>query len=550
MRDTPNVFSTPGFWIRCSLTVLPLGYLVASFWARSQGGPAWLWFNLDPDYFYLLDSLNIINLTTPGHVYHPGTTVQWLGALILKIAHWGASAGAITAKVLADPESSLRLMSTVFVLINGIAAWALGAVGLRVFGGVLAAWFLQMAPFISMVILKHGYHVKPEALLLATAMMLAAVSVLSLSPGLLARRRWRFAVGFGVIAGFGVATKITAFPVFLLPVFVLAGARDGFWGGVKAVALYAAVALAALVVFTLPAVGAYDVFFDWMVTVFQGNSAYGGTVPSADLTAYPLQVLKLFKRPAFHVVFILSIVTVVFAVRRRNDIEPAASAAEVRLLAGITVSQLAHVLLVAKQANAIYLIPSFVLIPLAFVLVWRLGGALLARPLGPGVAVLLAALVLAQGFGVSKLAREQAEKRDGAVSLDMERFGGCARVYSYAASSKSYALMLGDYVTGGRFAGRLAALGAGNDYWLEHWWDQRRMVFRDWRGPEDMAGVLKRYPCVAYRATDWPTLERLLPRTMPGQVIDKICKAGAETIATRGVDCRGNMLKTESPKSP
>jgi len=36
--------------------------MAAAFWTRAQGGPMWLWFNLDPDYFYLLDSLNIINL--------------------------------------------------------------------------------------------------------------------------------------------------------------------------------------------------------------------------------------------------------------------------------------------------------------------------------------------------------------------------------------------------------------------------------------------------------------------------------------------------------
>ena len=246
-------------------------------------------------------------------------------------------------------------------------------------------------------------------------------------------------------------------------------------------------------------------------------------------------------------VFILSALTLGGAAWRWRRGRPLPGP-EVRLLAGITMLQFAHVLLVAKQPNAIYLIPSFVLIPLAFVLVWRLGERLLARPLGPGVAVLLAALVAAQGFGVSKLGREQAEKRDQAAIMDMERFGGCARVYSYAASSRSYALMLGDYVTGGRFAGRLASSAASGEFWLEHWWDQKRMVFRGWRGPENMAGALIRYPCVVYRATDWPTLERLLPRTMPGPAIDKICKAGAETIATRGVDCDGRPLLGINPE--
>ena len=60
-----------------------------------------------------------------------------------------------------------------------------------------------MMPLISMVVLKNSYHVKPEALLLFTVLALAAVSVLSLKPGLLERRRRCFAVAFGVVAGFG-----------------------------------------------------------------------------------------------------------------------------------------------------------------------------------------------------------------------------------------------------------------------------------------------------------------------------------------------------------
>ncbi len=141
-------------------------------------------------------------------------------------------------------------------------------------------------------------------------------------------------------------------------------------------------------------------------------------------------------------------------------------------------------------------------------------------------------------------------KRDQALSVDMARFDACARVYSYAASSRSFALLLADYVTGARFSNRLAAQGPGNDFWLEHWWDQRRLVFRGWRGPENMAGTLKKYPCTVYRATHWGIIAQLLPETVSVSAFDEICKAGGETIATRGIDCGGKILKTNSPKTP
>ena len=539
MEKRQEIRPVPGLAARWTLLALPLCYIAAALWVRSQGGPSWLWFNLDPDYFYLLDALNIVNLTTPGHVYHPGTTVDWLGALVLWAANPGASADAVTGAVLADPETHLRLIGTVFIVLNALGVLVLGAAGWRVFGDLPAAAFLQLAPFISTVVLKHSIHVKPEALLLLTVLMLAAVAVLTLQPGLPDRHKGRFAAAFGVIAGFGVASKITALPVFLLPLFVL--------GGVRPIILYGVWALAALIVFTLPALGAYDVIFAWMAKVSQGTGAYGGAGAGADWNVYLKGILKLFKRPAFHVVFILSGLTLIGAWWRSRQGRPA-PAPEVRLLAGIWVAQLAHVLLVAKQPNAIYMIPSFVLIPLALVLVWRLAAGMLAdrpgavRVLGPGLVVLLAALVAAQGYGVSKLGRQLGRDHKAALSIDNGRFGRCARINLYASSNPSFALMLGDYVTGSRFSDRLAAIRPANDYWLEHWWDQSRLVLRGWRGPEDITQVLNRFPCVVYRGTNWRPMDRLMPEAVPGLRFDAKCKAGKETIAVAGVDCDGRAI--------
>ena len=50
---------------------------------RNHAGPFWLWSNLDPDYAYLLDILNIINNDWPKLIVHPGITVDTIGAFIL-----------------------------------------------------------------------------------------------------------------------------------------------------------------------------------------------------------------------------------------------------------------------------------------------------------------------------------------------------------------------------------------------------------------------------------------------------------------------------------
>ena len=536
MQNRPPIRPGQDLAARLSLAALPACFMAAALAARSAGGPTWLWFNLDPDYFYLLDALNIVNLTTPGHVYHPGVAVEWLAALVLKAAHPFDAGAAIAAQVLVDPEHHLRLIGDFFIVLGALALLAVGVVGRRVFGGLTAPWLLQMAPFLSMVILKQSYRVKPESLLVLTTLALIAVATLTLEPGLMERHRRRFAVGFGVIAGFGVATKITALPVFLLPVFVLGGPR---W-----IALYAASAFAALIVFTLPAVGAYDVFLAWMTKVSLASSAYGGGPAGViDWARYPAGVAKLVRRPAFVLPLALGALALAWAAWRRNDGRPL-PAPEVRLIAGIVAAQLAHVLMVAKQPNAIYLIPSLALSALAIVGLWRLAAAIVgegagARRLERGMSALLALLLVAQAAGVAGLARGLADDRDRALAVDDGRFRACARVYSYSASSPSFALMLGDFMTGSRFVDRLAGILPANDYWLEHWWDQSRVVFRAVRGPADMTATLARYPCAVLRGGHWPLIKTFLGALAPGLSFDATCSTRDETIFVNGAGCEG-----------
>ncbi|HEX9701450.1 MAG TPA: hypothetical protein VGA19_01265 [Rhodospirillales bacterium] len=540
MQDGPPIRRDRNTASGLSLLVLPGVYAAAALWSRAAGGPAWLWFNLDPAYFYLLDALNLINLTAPAIVYHPGIPVTWLGALVLKAAHPLAGADALTGMVLADPEFHLRLIGGVFVALNALALLAVGVAGRRACRSLTAAWFLQSAPFLSMVILKHSYHVKPEALLLATTLLLIAAAMLTLEPGLVERHRRRFAVGFGVIAGFGVAVKITAFPVFVLPLFVVGGPR---W-----MIVYGASALASLVVFMLPAAGAADVFVAWMTKVALGTGAYGGGPAGfVDWTQYPASVLKLFKRPVFHVPFVLAALTLAWAWRRRR--ERPLDVPALRLLAGVVAAQLAQALIVAKQPNAMYMIPSLVLSAPAVVVLWRLLAPAVAgraagradgpRWLGRGFAVLLAAVLAAGAFGTVRLAGELAADAKPALAADNDRFRACARVYAYAASSPSFALLLGDYVAGGRFGEQLSQVIPANDFWLEHWWDQSRVAFRDARGPADMAAALGRYPCVMVRGSHWFVTGPLLKKMAPAQTFDAACSTRDEIIHVRGAGCDG-----------
>lgn len=515
-----------GRWAWAALAALPVAYVAVTLVLRAHTMPFWLWHNLDPDYFYLLDSLNILNLTTPGHVYHPGTTVQWLGALVLKAAYPFTGSGEITGAVLADPERHLRLIGTVIMALNGGALYVLGLVVLAVFRAPAPALIAQTAPFLSMIVLKHGLHVKPEALLVLATLMLATVTVLALRPGALERRGIALAIAFGVVAGFGVATKITAAPVFLLPLFLL--------GRVRGIAVYGAAAALSFVVFTLPMAGAYDQFAAWIAKVLVSSGAFDTGAPTViDPARYPADVIKMFSRPVLHVPFVLALLALAHAGLRRRW------SPEVRALAGICLAQLAHVLVVAKQPSAVYLIPSIMLSALTLALLWRL---YVRRPgLVKGAWALLLALAVAQGAGVVRVDGELRGLKSTALALDQDRFSACLRAYSLFASSRTYAFYLADYVTGSRFSERLREQEPANDYWFENWWDPTTVSFRDWTGERDLSQAMEGYPCVVIRGGSMSRIEAYLAAAVPGVRFGKTCSTPDETVLTSGVDCAGQL---------
>src|SRR4029079_1248187 len=85
------------------LLLLPALLIVVAFQIRTASGPYWFSENLDPSYAYLLNSLNISNLHRPNHIDHPGTPVQTLGAVIIRILNPTADESTRAREVLKNP---------------------------------------------------------------------------------------------------------------------------------------------------------------------------------------------------------------------------------------------------------------------------------------------------------------------------------------------------------------------------------------------------------------------------------------------------------------
>ncbi|MFA6022428.1 MAG: hypothetical protein WC722_19390 [Rhodospirillales bacterium] len=535
MADADSVQRADPTWEWVVLLALPVGYLVSALVLRANMGPFWTWHAIDPSYFYLLDSANLVNLTTPGHVAHPGTPVQVLGALVLWVMHGFAGADATIRAVIADPEVHLRAIGTVILGLNALALAAAGGAARLAFGGVLPALMVQSGPFVSRVIIHNGLYVKPESLLIFAALALAAVTLWALRDDRLAGHKRGFAIAFGVVAGFAMATKVSAAPLFVLPVFLL-------WG-VRPLATYAGVAAVSFVVFTLPAAGAYDQFFSWMGRVATGSGHFGeGPQTVIDVARYPRDVIRLFSRPVLFVPLVLSLVALTFAWHRRSKASARQQVA-FRALAGLVLAQILHVLVVARHPSAHYLVPSLVLSGLAMALLYRvvagmgIGSARLRRHAWQTVIAVFSVFLIAQAVAVARQDLELHHWRTEAMSIDNARFRQCARVYFQFASDPVYALFLGNFITRQKLTDRIARRAPANDFWF----DVVSRQFRDAQGPRDVAEVLVQYPCAFFRGQDRAIMESYLRENVPGFAVRDVCSTRDETVLTSGVDCTGEL---------
>lgn len=521
-----------------ALAVLPLAFVLTLFAMRASSLPFWQSFNLDPDYYYLLNGLRIVEGLAPTDMSHPGTPVQVLIAVVIKALHPLASAADTVDAVLRTPEQTLLAATSAIYVLVGLALWWMGRSLFLATGALLPALLAQTAPLLSRIIPKFALHPKPEPFLVIAAALLIG----ALAPLLRARTpNDRSAALAGIAVALGVACKVHFVVLGVVPLLLLDRRRFLIYVGVGA---------AALVVFIAPAIPSWAIWVDWISRMALHSGAYGdGAAQVIDTGKYPHAVLKLFASKLIFSAAILGglLLLAAYVRLRRRGLMAQDKAA--RLLVGILLAQVLVVLSVAKQPAAHYLVPALMLTGPALACLWSLSAPLLApqthRRLWWGV---LAVLVAVQA---PQMARQNAELRGWtdeqmAVNLDA-RFPGCAKVYFDAASAMSYAFQRGDMNALARYSPKLAPLFPADEYtWFTNDHTYWKHGLMQWNRPVELAGLLDRYGCAVFRGTQpWTVLPRAQEQ-IPGFAFDDRCETGEETLFTKGIKCDG----TRVPASP
>ena len=347
--------------------------LVFAFSHQTAHGPHWFYFNSDPDYFYLCDSITVAQFKVPDCVLHPGTPVTVLGAFVMRIVNLFIGKRPFIEDVLAQPERYLFWMNAALLYpLAGLSLYS-GWRVMRSSGCYLPAFLLQLAPFLSFTVMDSLATFKPEpmqvwaSLLLGMWLIVDACTPVSGEETEDSQRQLkRRAIGYGVLVGFGLAVKFTSIPYGLLPLLVLPFTR-------KVWITYGVACIGSFLFFVLPALPRWKWFYKNLVLVSSHSGLYGaGEEAKFDLNLYYTNSKQLLlEEPWFACVLGVSILAALvgFFVFKNRSAERSRA---LHFLAALTCIEIIHVILTAKQPAVRYLVPSYTLAGANFALMYQL----------------------------------------------------------------------------------------------------------------------------------------------------------------------------------
>lgn len=341
------------------LLIVPVLFWISGTLLKEAQGPYYLNF-YDPSYAYLINSLNLAQMNGygVGHFDHPGTTVQTAGAVIVKIFYSLRNSGDdIVADVLKNPEEYLLLINRVFGMISTLFLLLLGISILKVSGNLAYALLIQCSPFTSMENFYGYIIVTPDNLLILTSVCLLGILIyylhskdenISSSPVII--------VSFALVMAFGMATKISFFPMAVFPLLLIKG--------VKGKMTFIGVALIAFILFVLPAIGNYEEFAKWVKNLIIRSGHYGeGEATVINPNEFFEHLGLIFKKDTFFLVtYAATIVAVILGLSKRKLISTDESKQkQFKMLILVFIAVTIQILIVAKQYRQHYMIPAFML---------------------------------------------------------------------------------------------------------------------------------------------------------------------------------------------
>ncbi len=335
------------------LFLIPILLMVTSITTIRVQEKSWYGSGYDPSYAYLYNSLNMARFRMVGHIDHPGTTMQVIGGVILQTAWIIDPYGGknLTEAVLSEPEHYLRILNT------GVAV--LGALSLLIAGIFVATscrniWYallLQTIPFLSGLILYNGFlRISQESVLMIASVVMAAYILFWYFKNSSFHEK-SFVTGFGIITGFGIASKVIFIPLMLIPLIIFSTNKNRI--------RYLIVSALGFVFFTIPIIPMYPNMAWWFINLFIHSGIYGqGATSIIDQSNY-LSDLKgiVIGEPLYLAIYIMTLIALATLVFARFFWKKSYDKPATLIFIGVILTETFGFLIVAKHPKLAYLLP-------------------------------------------------------------------------------------------------------------------------------------------------------------------------------------------------
>ncbi len=484
--------------------------LVIALAIRQQRGSYWM-SSPDPDYAYLLNSLNFAELHGVGHTDHPGTPVQLWGALLLRTTHALAGRGSVLrADVLQRPEFYLTAISNSILVLYTVVLIGAGWITLSATGSLLYCVVLQLTPLLSPAGIFDLPNVKPEPFLMAIAVALSALVIRFIFAGPSANSS-TYAMIFGLLIGLVVAVKFTALLLWLVPLAALPTWRSRL--------VYCVVCLLSFVLFVTPVLPRFGATLSFLSASATHSGRYG--LGSKEVTNLRTQLggLLWLLRVDLLMFWIAAVGCGVLILGRAKDRSTTSSSSlssaqelhrgRVVLLTVVAI-QVLQLLFFAKHPTPRYLVPVAALIGLNLVLTLHLARKQLPDAQWLWRMRFLMALTVAIGvlhavrFGVYlEGVRNTRKARELIVSEVHKNFADRTVACYWGASSLEVALAFGNELALSRYSDELDAMYPNvifyNRMQNRLYGQPPDLLFSNFRGIQPVSDVLAQHPRMLFQ---------------------------------------------------
>lgn len=356
------------------LLIIPVIVFILVTTLRFNNGAYYLGSNYDPSYAYLMNANNIAHGEAPGHVDHPGTTIQVIGAFSILIKYvFSNEEGNLSETVIQSPESYLFFVSNVIVLIISVTLYILSYKIFSFSRKLVYAFVFQFSLVTNPTVLYFLVFVNPEPLLVLISLLYLYVLFRIYIKKDLDGNYSFYLKSLALISALGMATKINVLPLVIASIFLIAriSYKKGYCSFyLKGLTQHLLLFLIIFVIMVFPALFSYQYLVHWIVGLVIGSEKYGGGEPIIiSPTGFVEHLYLIFvKNPLFTFAFLLVLFLGVYLLRYKQKEEVKHL---VQVLSFLIIAFVLQIFIVAKHYENHYLIPVLIFPPFVFLMAYN-----------------------------------------------------------------------------------------------------------------------------------------------------------------------------------